>query len=83
MKTKTLVVVSIILGVVIALLTGLYNSTPNIVGATWYGLPLAWMYNYVTYPPSTGYSYVNLVIDIIVWFIVVLVIGLIYKRIRK
>lgn len=79
---KTLIA-SLIIGIVITLVTGLINTTPNLVGATWYGWPVAWMYHYVTYPPSTAYNYVNLVIDIVVWFIIALVVLSVAMRVMK
>ena len=59
----------------ITLASALVNSTPGgLVGAAWYGWPLAWMYNLVTYPPATTFSYTNLAADIVAWFIVSLAV---------
>lgn len=74
MKTMNLAIISIVIGIIIAALTGLVNTTPNLVGATWYGWPLAWMYNLVTYPPATTFNFVNLIVDIIVWAIIAAIV---------
>jgi hypothetical protein len=83
MKTNMIVIVALVIGIIISGLTGLINTTPVIIGATWYGWPVAWMYNYVTYPPSTAFNYVNLVVDIVIWTVVAFVILWIAMRGKK
>lgn len=64
-------------GVAVALFNSVLNVTPQgLFGASWFGWPVAWMYNLVTYPPVTTYNYVNLAIDIVFWFAIALIISL-------
>ncbi len=74
MKMAVTVIVSIVLGIIITLATGAINTTPKLVGATWYGWPAAWYTVPVVPNPVWNLNYVNLLIDIIVWFVIVLVI---------
>ncbi len=85
MNRNMMIGIAVILGIVITLATGwLAPSTPNgLVGAKWYGFPMAWMYNLVTYPPATTYNYVNLVIDIVAWAILVLILEFAAMKLRK
>ena len=73
MKTSTMAGASVIIGIVIALATGLINTTPNLIGATWYGWPIAWMTVPVTLNPSPNYNFTNLAIDIAAWFVIALI----------
>lgn len=78
MKNSMSVVVSLVGGVVITLLTGLLNSTPGggLIGATWYGYPLAWTIWRAVGPQYNPWvvSYFNLIIDIVFWFVVVWIV---------
>ena len=65
-------------GVVITLITGLYNITPGgLVGAVWYGFPLAWLRRLVIAPQYNPWriDITGLVVDLVVW---ILVIGAVY-----
>ena len=75
---------AVIGGVVITLLTGLINNTPEgLVGAVRYGYPLFWLVMIVV--PSTPYvvRWLRLFIDIVVWAIVVWVILFLAFRVRS
>ena len=61
---------AVLLGIAFTLLTGLYNSTPHmLVGAVWYGLPLAWIRYLVIAPQYNPWAadYIRLVADICIW----------------
>jgi fucose permease len=80
------VVFAVIGGVVITLLTGLINHTPEmLVGAVYYGYPFAWLEMMVVAPQY--YPWVvrplRLVLDIVVWAVVVWVILFAVSRARK
>jgi large-conductance mechanosensitive channel len=79
MKTNTVIGASVVIGIVLALATGLINTTPNLVGATWYGWPTAWMTVPVTLNPAPNYNFTNLIIDIVAWFIIALIVLSIVK----
>jgi len=75
---------AIILSAVITAGTGLVNTTPQgILGASWFGFPLAYRYVMVTFPPATGWDFVNLGIDFAVFFIVILVVLWLLGKIWK
>ena len=69
-----ILVYAIIGGVVITLLTGLINTTPPmLVGAVWYGFPMAWLIRLVVAPEHFPWqvNFINLVIDIIFWAVII------------
>ncbi len=71
-------VTSIAVGVAAALLTGFFDSTPaGLVGARWYGYPLAWLYRLIVAPQYFPWTTdaVNLVLDIGVWCVISVAIG--------
>ena len=77
---------SIIGGIVITLVTGLIPNMPSmLLGATHYGLPLAWLIRLVIAPEYFPWrvNAANLVIDIVFWAIIVVIILFIIKRVRK
>jgi large-conductance mechanosensitive channel len=83
-KNAILVIAAAVIGAVITLLTALINVTPSgLVGATWYGWPLAWRYNLVTYPPATTFSYLNIVADIVIWGIIAAIVLFIALKLRR
>ncbi len=85
MRTKSLVL-AIVGGALIALLTGLVQSTPPmLVGAIWYGYPLAWLFQMIVAPIYFPWaiSVSNLIIDIIFWAIIVGLSLHLYGKARK
>lgn len=70
------VLVSIGLAVAIVALSGVIDVTPKgLVGATWYGWPLAWRY-VIVYPGSpVNYHFMNFLLDVMAWFIPIAAIG--------
>ena len=86
MNTTKRLVVSIIGGVIITLLTGLFPSTPQmLVGAEWYGFPLAWLIRMVVAPEYNPWrvEYLNFIADVVVWSVILLVIVFIVDKVRK
>ena len=64
-------VFTLVLGLFIALISGLIDVTPSgILGATWHGWPLAWFY-VIVYPGSPwSINWVNFAGDFILWSLV-------------
>ncbi|HVC58243.1 MAG TPA: hypothetical protein VND15_02085 [Candidatus Acidoferrales bacterium] len=85
MKNLIVSIEAVIGGVIIALLTGLANTTPGggFVGASWYGWPVSWLYKLVIAPQYNPWKvqWGNLIIDIIVWIVVVAVVMLIAEHV--
>ena len=68
------------LGIAIGLLTGMVNTTPNLVGATWYGWPQPWLF-VVVYPGSPAmFSSSNLSADILFWLVISVIVLVCYNR---
>ena len=77
MKTNWYACIGAIVGIVVTLATGLIDTTPaRLVGAVWYGYPLAWLYRMIVapqyYPWRVGYA--NLAYDLVVWIVIFVVI---------
>ena len=86
MNNTDRLLVSILGGELITLLTGLISTTPEmLVGAVWYGFPLAWLYRLVIAPEYNPWrmDLLNFFADVVVWFIVVAVIVFLLGRRRK
>ena len=84
MKMKLMVLLSVVAGLVITLITGLIDVTPmGLVGATWHGWPLPWFY-VIAYPGSPiSVNWLNLIGDIIVWFVIALAVVLVISKFKK
>jgi hypothetical protein len=79
-------VVSILGGVIIALLTGLFSNTPEmLLGAEHYGFPLAWLIRMIVAPEYNPWriDFLNFLADVVVWSVILFVIVLIVEKIRK
>jgi hypothetical protein len=86
MTTVKSVIFAMIGGVAITLLTGLVNNTPGgLIGAVWYGYPLAWLVMRVVAPEYFPWVVrpLRLILDIVVWTIVVWVILFVVYKARK
>jgi len=73
-------------GIVITLVTGLIPNTPGmLVGATWYGYPLAWLIRMVVAPEYFPWKVeiASILEDIVVWGLIVLAILLVAMKRRK
>lgn len=81
---KKIIAIAVIVGLVMTLVTGLINTTPDdLVGATWYGWPAAWRIVPVTATPSSNYEIVPFVEDFIFWFVVAFVILIVWRKFKK
>jgi hypothetical protein len=77
------VLMALVGGIAITLATGLMPNTPGmLVGARWYGYPLAWLIRMVVAPEYFPWKVeiVGLIADIVVWTLIVLVILLVAMR---
>jgi len=84
-STKTLIF-AVVGGILITLLTGLIDHTPEmLVGATYYGYPLAWLEMLIVAPQYFPWVVrpVRLIIDIVVWAIAVWVVLFVVSKVRK
>ena len=81
---KLMVLVSAVTGLAITLITGLVDVTPlQLVGAIWHGWPLAWFY-VIIYPGSPiSVNWLNLIGDIIIWFVIALAVVLVISKFKK
>lgn len=73
-------------GTAITLLTGLIPNMPgSLVGARWYGYPLAWLIRMIVAPEYFPWKVeaIALIVDIVVWTLIVLVILLLWTRRRR
>ncbi len=86
MKSLKLLALAAIGGIVITLLTGLVENTPEmLVGAVWYGYPLAWLVRIVVAPEYNPWvpRPLRLIADIVFWTIIVAIILFAYTKMRK
>ena len=86
MNTTRRLVVSILGGVIIALLTGLFSNTPEmLLGAEHYGIPFAWLIRMIVAPEYNPWriEFLNFLADVVVWSVILFVIVLIVEKIRK
>lgn len=77
------VLMALVGGIAITLVTGLMPNTPGmLVGASWYGYPLAWLIRMVVAPEYFPWKVeiVSLIADIVIWTLIVLVILLVAMR---
>lgn len=84
MNAKRIVILSVVGGVLITLLTGLISNTPPmLVGAVWYGYPLAWLFRLILAPEYFPWrvDITALLVDIVAWSVVVAVVLFIVKKI--
>ncbi len=73
-------------GVVITLITGLLGNTPELlVGAVWYGYPLAWFVRMVIAPEYNPWVVrpVRLIADIVFWTVIAAILLFAYTKMRK
>lgn len=81
-----LIVYSMISGLVITLLTGLFTNMPaKLLGAVHYGYPFAWLIRLVIAPEYFPWrvNILNLILDIVIWSIVVFAIMFGVAWVRK
>lgn len=86
MNTTNRLLVSIFSGEIITLLTGLFSNTPQMmVGAEWFGFPIAWLIRMIVAPEYNPWriEFVNFLADVVVWSVILLVIVFIVEKVRK
>ena len=82
---KTLVF-ALVGGVVITLITGLVNHTPEmLVGASYFGYPFSWLEMMIVAPQYFPWVLrpVRFVLDIVVWTIIVWVVLFVVSKVRR
>ncbi|MCK4364765.1 MAG: hypothetical protein KAW45_01815 [Thermoplasmatales archaeon] len=82
-KLIQIIIISIIVGIIITLITGLFSNQENFLGSSRWGYPLHWLSRMIVgpqYSPPLNIVWLNLIIDIVIWSIIVLVILLIVFR---
>jgi hypothetical protein len=80
------IVVSILGGIIVTLLTGLFSNTPQmLLGAEHYGFPLAWLIRMIVAPEYNPWriDFLNFLADLIVWSVILVVIVFILEEVRK
>jgi hypothetical protein len=86
MKPLKLLVLAVIGGIVITLLTGLLANTPEmLVGAVWYGYPLAWLVQMIVAPQYFPWVVrpLRLIADIVFWAVIVAIVIFAYTKTQK
>lgn len=81
-RTSLIGSLAFIAGLVITLATGLVDVTPaHIVGATWHGLPLVWLY-VIVYPGLPwSIDWMNFAGDLVLWTVLsTVVLFLVFGR---
>ncbi len=86
MNTTNRLLVSVFGGEIITLLTGLFSSTPQmLVGAEWFGFPLAWLIRMIVAPEYNPWriEFLSFLADVVVWSVILFVIVFIVEKVRK
>lgn len=86
MKPVKLLLFAAIAGIVITLLTGLIENTPEmLVGAVWYGYPLAWLVKMIVAPQYFPWVVrpLRLIADLVFWAVVAAIILFVYAKVKK
>ena len=85
-KLIQITIISVIVGIIITVITGLLSNQGNFVGSGRWGYPVHWLSRIIVgpqYSPPTNIVWLNLMIDIVIWSIVILVILIIVFRNRE
>jgi len=86
LKSSMMVVCAVVAGVVMTLFTGLIGNTPEmLVGAVYYGYPLAWLEMMVVAPQYFPWVVrpLRLILDIVAWTVVVWIILFVVSKAKK
>ena len=78
---RKLGVTSLIIAIIITGLSWFYTSP--LIGSDNRGFPFAYLYTPVVQNPVSTWNYVNLVIDVVIWWIIAFVIMYTLKIMRK
>ncbi len=78
---KKIIALAVIIGLVITIITGFINTTPaGLVGASWYGWPLAWKIVPVVPNPEPQYHIAQFLGDFVIWSVIAgIVLGIGWK----
>jgi hypothetical protein len=81
---KKEVIVSIIIGAIVSLLTGLINTTPSkLVGVGYWGFPIKWV-KQIIYPGAPKeILWIHFIENTIIWIAMIFVIVIIIRQIAK
>ena len=74
---------SIIYGTAITLISGFFLNIEGFIGASRWGYPIHWMWRMITsseYSPPLEIEWINLIIDIVFWSIIVFILFVIVYR---
>ncbi len=85
MNALKILTLSIIGGVAICLLTGLFSNMPTpLLGAEHYGYPLAWLFRLIIAPEYFPWHVdaVALIADVVVWSVVVGAVLFLWTKIK-
>ncbi len=86
MKPLKLLIFAAVGGIAITLITGLLENTPEmLVGAVWYGYPLAWLVRMVVAPEYNPWVVrpLRLITDIVFWAAITAILLFAYTKMRK
>ena len=74
-----------ILGIVVTFATGVFNTTPGIVGATWYGWPMSWLKRLVVAPQYNPWrlAFPGFALDVLFWFAIFWVVLFVWFSTEK
>ena len=85
-SSMKMVFFAVIGGIIITLVTGLFNNTPEmLMGAVYYGFPFAWLEMMVVAPQYFPWVVrpLRLILDIVIWTVVVWVILFAVSKAKK
>jgi len=85
-SSMKMVIFAVIGGIIITLVTGLFNNTPEmLMGAVYYGFPFAWLEMMVVAPQYFPWVVrpLRLILDIVIWTVVVWVILFAVSKAKK
>jgi nitrate reductase NapE component len=85
-STTNRLIVSILGGEIVTLLTGLFPNTPEmLVGAVYYGFPIAWLFRMIVAPEYNPWriDFLKFLADVVVWSVIFLVIVFILEKTGK
>jgi len=86
-KLIRIIIISILIGLIITLITGLFlNLEETYLGSSRWGYPIYWLSQMIVgpqYSPPLNIVWLNLVIDILVWSVLVFLILVIVFREEK
>ncbi|MCL4379129.1 MAG: hypothetical protein M1160_03025 [Candidatus Marsarchaeota archaeon] len=86
MRKTVLFATAVDAGVLLTFITGLLPATPTgLVGAAWFGWPMAWLYRLVIAPQYFPFTlnWAGLIVDFVAWFIIALIFVFIINAARK